>query len=414
MQKYKVGGAVRDTLLGLAVSDTDWVVVGSTVAEMLEAGFTPVGKDFPVFLHPTTKDEHALARTERKTAAGYNGFVVFAERSVTLREDLSRRDLTMNAMALGEDGELIDPFGGQRDLAAGVMRHVSDAFQEDPVRIFRVARFAARFGFTVAPETMGLMRAMVESGEVDSLVGERVWRELARGLMEPEPQRMLDVLLECGALARVLPEIAALDGVIQPESHHPEVFALEHCRLVLAEAVKANAPLAVRFACLVHDLGKGTTAKELLPRHFGHEKRGQELVRELCARLRVPSDLRGLAAMVAGEHGNVHASMNLNGAAAVRLLERCDAFRQSGRFLDAMLACECDARGRLGMSDRAYPQRSRLEAALRAALATDTQSVAGPLVAKGRKGEEIGAAIHKARAEAVQREFDRLAALAVA
>ena len=402
MKSYKVGGAVRDHLLGLPVRDTDWVVVGSTAPEMLAAGFTQVGQDFPVFLHPVSRDEYALARTERKTGQGYKGFVVHADRGVTLLEDLSRRDLTMNAMAMGEDGVVVDPFGGRRDLEARVIRHVSDAFREDPVRILRVARFAARFGFTVARETMDLMREMVASGEVDSLVNERVWQELAGGLMEENPVRMLDVLLECGALHRVLPEVAALEGVCQPIQHHPENCTLEHVRLVLAQSVKARSSLGVRFACLVHDLGKATTPAAVLPRHLGHEKRSEELARNLCLRLRVPSEIHGLATMVAREHGNVHASLGLNGAAIVRLLERCDAFRKPDRFRQAMLACECGARGRLGLSERAYPQSKRLVKALTVALATDTRAVAERMVALGRAGEEVGAAIHKTRSEAVQ------------
>jgi len=409
MKTYKVGGAVRDSLLGLPVRDTDWVVVGSSAAEMLVAGFTQVGADFPVFLHPQTKDEYALARTERKTAPGYSGFVVHADRTVTLEDDLSRRDLTINAMAMDENGNVVDPFGGQRDLAAGVIRHVADAFREDPVRILRVARFAARFDFNVAPETMNLMRSMVDSGEVDALVSERVWQEFAKGLMEPNPSRMLDVLLQCGALQRVLPEVAALEGVCQPIQHHPENCTLEHVRLVLAESAKADASLGVRFACLVHDLGKATTPADVLPRHLGHEKRSEELVRTVCLRLRVPSEIHGLATLVAREHGNVHGSMGLNGAAIVRLLERCDAFRKPARFRDALLACECDARGRLGLSEREYPQRHRLEAALRAAAATNTRAVAERMVALGRVGEEVGAAIHKARAEAVQEALQALA-----
>ncbi len=307
MQIYCVGGAIRDELLGLPVKDRDWVVVGATPEQLLAEGYKPVGKDFPVFLHPRSRDEYALARTERKTAPGYAGFVFHTDPAVTLEEDLARRDLTINAIARAADGRLVDPYGGRADLAARLFRHVSPAFAEDPVRILRLARFAARFAdFRVAPETLALMRAMVAAGEVDALVPERVWQEIARGLMEARPSRMIEVLRECGALARLLPEVDRLFGVPQPPQHHPEVDCGVHLLLVIDEAAAAGQPLPVRLACLLHDLGKGLTPAELLPRHYGHEAASEELVRQVCARLKCPADCRDLALMVAREHGVVH------------------------------------------------------------------------------------------------------------
>ncbi len=398
MKVYLVGGAVRDQLLGRASGDRDWVVVGGTPAEMLEAGFEPVGRDFPVFLHPDTHEEYALARTERKTAPGYHGFAFHAAPEVTLEEDLARRDLTINAMARGEDGALVDPHGGQRDLADKVLRHVSLAFAEDPVRILRLARFAARLhDFSVAPETLALMRGMVEAGEVDALVAERVWQELARGLMEARPSRMFEVLRDCGALARLLPEVDRLWGVPQRPEYHPEVDTGVHLMMVLDMSARLGASLAVRFACLGHDLGKGTTPADVLPRHIGHEMRSRKLVRALCERWKVPTDCRELAEAVALEHGNVHRSAELNAAAVLRLLERCDALRRPQRFDELLLACECDARGRLGKDDEPYPQRERLGAALRAALAVDTAPIAAEAAARGLKGPAIGEAVRQAR-----------------
>ncbi|MFZ3220120.1 MAG: multifunctional CCA addition/repair protein, partial [Rhodoferax sp.] len=364
METYLVGGAVRDALMGLPVQDHDWVVVGATPQALVDQGFVPVGRDFPVFLHPQTKEEYALARTERKTAPGYRGFAIHAEPSVTLEEDLARRDLTINSIAVHADstategvfdpekwqatGALVDPFGGHRDIADKVLRHVTDAFREDPVRVLRLARFAARFtDFAVAPETLALMRDMVDHGEVDHLVAERVWQELARGLMEAQPSRMFAVLRDCGALARLLPEMDALWGIPQSVEHHPEVDTGAHLMLVLDMAARLGAPLPVRFACLAHDLGKGTTPANVLPRHIGHEERGVRLLKPLCQRLRVPVDCHELAQVVTREHGNIHRSATLNAAAIVRLLERCDAFRKPARFADILLACECDARGRL-------------------------------------------------------------------
>jgi tRNA nucleotidyltransferase (CCA-adding enzyme) len=402
MKMWMVGGAVRDALLGLPVNDRDWVAVGGTPQEMVDAGYTPVGKDFPVFLHPVTKEEVALARTERKSAPGYRGFTIHADPSVTLEEDLLRRDLTINAMAQGEDGTLIDPHGGQRDLQHKLLRHVSPAFAEDPVRILRVARFAARFHeFSVAEETTALMRQMVEAGEVDALVAERVWQELARGLMERHPSRMFEVLRACGALARLLPEVDRLWGVPQPAAHHPEVDTGVHLMLVLDMAAQLNAPLTVRFACLGHDLGKGTTRTEELPRHIAHEARSVKLVKALCERLRVPTDCRELAETVAREHGNVHRSETLDAAAVMRLFERCDAWRRPQRFAELLLACECDARGRTGFEDRPYPQRQRLQAALDAALAVDSAAISAHALEQGWKGTAIGDAIRHARTEAV-------------
>ncbi|KWT94199.1 MULTISPECIES: multifunctional CCA addition/repair protein [unclassified Variovorax] len=410
MQTYLVGGAIRDALLGRPGSDRDWVVVGATPEEMAAQGYLPVGRDFPVFLHPETREEYALARTERKSAPGYRGFVVHASPEVTLEQDLARRDLTVNAIALpsAEAGatldlaHLVDPFHGRRDLQDKVLRHVTDAFREDPVRILRVARFAARFAdFRVAPETMALMREMVAAGEADALVPERVWQELARGLMEARPSRMFELLRECGALAVLLPEVDRLWGVPQPEAHHPEVDTGRHLMLVLDIAARLDAPLPVRFACLVHDLGKGTTPADALPRHIGHEQRSVGLLRDVCERWRVPVELRELAEVVAREHGNIHRSGEFGAQALVRLLERCDAFRKPARFEQALLACECDARGRLGMEDRPYPQRERLLAALAAARSVQTAPIAARAQAEGAAGTKIAESIARARVAAV-------------
>ncbi len=402
MKVYLVGGAVRDELLGRASGDRDWVVVGATPAEMVEAGFEPVGRDFPVFLHPQTHEEYALARTERKTAPGYHGFAFHAAPEVTLEDDLARRDLTINAMARGADGTLVDPYGGQHDLGAKMLRHVAPAFAEDPVRILRLARFAARFeDFSVAPETLALMRGMVEAGEVDALVAERVWQELSRGLMEVRPSRMFEVLRACGALARLLPEVDRLWGVPQRAEYHPEIDTGVHLMMVLDMAARLEANIAVRFACLGHDLGKGTTPADVLPRHIGHEVRSRKLVRTLCERWKVPSDCRELAEVVAVEHGNVHRSGELNAAAVLRLLERCDALRRPQRFDELLLACECDARGRLGKAEEPYPQRVRLAAALRAALAVDTAPIAEAAAARGLQGPAIGDAVREARVRAL-------------
>ena len=415
MQTYLVGGAIRDALLGQPGSDRDWVVVGATPEEMVARGFVPVGRDFPVFLHPVTREEYALARTERKSAPGYRGFTIHAAPDVTLEEDLARRDLAINSIAVpaelvGPDGQfdsknaagLIDPFGGRQDLERKLLRHVTDAFREDPVRILRVARFAARFtDFTVAPETLALMRDMVAAGEADALVPERVWQELARGLMERKPSRMFEVLRACDALAVLLPEVDRLWGVPQPAAHHPEIDTGVHLMLVLDMAAQLDAPLPVRFACLTHDLGKGTTPAELLPRHHGHEQRSARLLRGLCERWRVPTELRELAEVVAREHGNIHQSATLGAEALVRLLERCDAIRKPDRFAQVLLACECDARGRAGLQERPYPPRQRLLAVLASVQGVATDAVAAQAQQAGYSGERIGAEIRKARTAAV-------------
>ncbi|GAC1527971.1 MAG: multifunctional CCA addition/repair protein [Ramlibacter sp.] len=398
-----VGGAVRDALLGLPVHDRDWVVVGATPHDMAQAGFLPVGRDFPVFLHPQTREEYALARTERKTAPGYRGFAFHTEPGVTLEEDLARRDLTINAMAQDDAGGVIDPFDGRRDLRERVLRHVTGAFGEDPVRILRLARFAARFAdFSVAPETLQLMRDMVRAGEVDALVAERVWQELARGLMEDKPSRMFEVLRECGALVRLLPEVDRLWGVPQRADYHPEVDTGVHLMMVLDMSARLAASLPVRFACLVHDLGKGTTPQEVLPRHTGHEERSARLLKQVTGRLRVPNDCNELGEVVAREHGNIHHSNEFGAAAVVRLLERCDAFRKPQRFDDILLACECDARGRLGLQERPYAQRVRLLAALRAAQRVGTRAIAHKSLSRGIAGRQVGQLIHAARVEAVE------------
>jgi tRNA nucleotidyltransferase (CCA-adding enzyme) len=413
MQIYMVGGAVRDALLGLPVKDRDWVVVGSTPEHMAAQGFVPVGRDFPVFLHPKTHDEYALARTERKTAPGYRGFAIHAAPDVTLAQDLARRDLSINAMAvaaaqLGPGGAfdrraVIDPCGGLQDLADKLFRHVGPAFREDPVRILRLARLAARFpDFTLAPGTLALMREMVASGELDHLVPERVWQELAKGLMEAVPSRMFDVLRDCGALARLLPELDRLWGVAQRADYHPEVDTGVHVMMVMDMCARLQAPLPVRLACLCHDLGKGNTPLDILPRHLGHEQRSVVLLQSLCARLRVPTDCRELAEVVAREHSNIHRATGLDAAALVRLLERCDALRKPARFAQILLACECDARGRLGYSEAAYPQRPRLQAVLEAAQGIDTGEVAASAMARGAKGQQIAQAMHGARVTAVQ------------
>ncbi|MDB5879435.1 MAG: multifunctional addition/repair protein [Variovorax sp.] len=415
MKTYLVGGAIRDALLGQSGSDRDWVVVGATPDAMKAQGFLPVGRDFPVFLHPVTHEEHALARTERKSAPGYRGFVVHAAPEVTLEEDLARRDLRINAIALPEalaascasgdieETALVDPFDGQSDLRNKLLRHVTDAFREDPVRILRVARFAARFDdFTVAPETMALMRDMVAAGEADALVPERVWQELSRGLMEKQPSRMFEVLRDCGALAVLLPEVDRLWGIPQPEAHHPEIDTGVHLMMVLDMAARLGASLPVRFACLMHDLGKGTTPADVLPRHIGHEQRSAKLLRAVCERWRVPVELRELADVVAREHGNIHRSGELGAAALMRLLERCDAIRKPQRFDQVLEACECDARGRLGFEARPYPQRQRLLRVLAAAQAVETRTVAERAAQEGAKGPKIGEAVARARTSAVE------------
>jgi len=417
MKSYVVGGAVRDALLGRPESDRDWVVVGATPEQMVAQGFRPVGKDFPVFLHPLTQEEYALARTERKTAPGYHGFVFHTAADVTLEQDLVRRDLTINAIARAEDGSLVDPFHGQRDLEQRVFRHVSDSFAEDPVRILRLARFAARFtDFTVAPATMALMCSMVAAGEVDALVPERVWQEVSRGLMEAAPSRMLLVLRACGALARIMPELDALWGVPQPPLHHPEVDTGAHMLLVIDHAAARGFDLPVRFAALMHDLGKGATPPATWPSHHGHEALGLDLITGLCQRLKVPNDCRDLALMTSREHGNVSRALELRANTLVTLLERCDGLRKPGRFLQMLQAAECDFRGRgadaaevAQFAARPYPQAPFLAGALEAARAVD----AGAVAAKwAERAAGIREAVHAARVAAVKRARPALLAAA--
>jgi tRNA nucleotidyltransferase (CCA-adding enzyme) len=397
MKTYVVGGAVRDRLLGLPQSDRDHVVVGATPEEMVAQGYQPVGKDFPVFLHPDSHEEYALARTERKSGRGYKGFVVHAAPDVTLEEDLLRRDLTINAMAEDAAGQIVDPYGGQVDLAAKRFRHVSEAFAEDPVRILRVARFAARFTeFSVAPETRALMQSMVEAGEVDALVPERVWQEFARGLMEAQPSRMFQVLRDCGALARLLPELDRLFGVPQPPEHHPEVDTGVHVMLVVDWSAAQGFELPVRFAALVHDLGKGTTPPEFWPKHHGHEARSVELVRALCERLRVPADCRDLAVAVARDHGNAYRAAELRPATLIELFERVDAFRRPERFAAFLQACECDFRGRPGYETKPFPAPGYLREALEIARAVDAGAIA-----RAADPARVREAVFEARAQAL-------------
>ena len=403
MKIYNVGGSVRDELLGLPVKDRDYVVVGAAPEEMVRRGFRAVGRDFPVFLHPRTHEEHALARTERKTARGYRGFAVHASPEVTLEQDLERRDLTINAIARDEDGNIIDPFGGVADLRAGILRHVSPAFSEDPVRVLRAARFAARFGFSVAPETLALMRQMVENGEVDSLVSERVWQELSRGLMEKRPSRMFYVLRECAALAKIMPELDRLFGVPQPEQHHPEVDAGVHVMLVIDCAAAHDAPLPVRFAALTHDLGKGETPAGEWPRHIGHEERSVRLVRELSERLKAPRECTELAVLAARFHGVIHRALELKPATIMKLLSRTDALRKPERFEQLLMACACDYLGRKGLERRGYPQAQHLWRALHAARNVDAGEIAH--VSEGVR--QIQERVHEARVSAIRAEFSR-------
>jgi tRNA nucleotidyltransferase (CCA-adding enzyme) len=396
---YCVGGAVRDGLLNLPIQDRDWVVVGSTPESMVAQGFQPVGKDFPVFLHPKTHEEYALARTERKTAAGYKGFSIYAAPEVTLEQDLLRRDFTVNAIAQAADGTLIDPYGGVADLRAGVLRHVSVAFSEDPVRILRAARFVARFGFSIAPETLQLMRDMVANGEVDALVPERVWQELARGLMEQHASRFFTTLRDCGALQKILPEVDALFGVPQPPQHHPEIDCGIHTLLVLDDAAAHGYALETRFAALTHDLGKGNTSADILPRHIGHEMRSVELLKKLCPRIRVPSDCRDLGLLVARYHGDIHRATQLRPDTIVRLFQSCDAWRKPDRFVQILQACQSDARGRTGHEQDAYPQAAYLLDALQAAQTVDAGAIAQQCADKSKIAEQVS----QARVTAVSR-----------
>jgi tRNA nucleotidyltransferase (CCA-adding enzyme) len=405
MKVYLVGGAVRDQLLGRPVAERDWVVVGATPQQMLDAGYRQVGRDFPVFLHPETAEEHALARTERKTGPGYRGFELSFSPAVTLAEDLRRRDLTINAMARDADGTLIDPYGGRADLEARRLRHVSEAFNEDPVRILRVARFLARYaplGFSIAPETLARMRTMVAAGEADALVPERTWQETARALAEPAPQAWLRALRECGALARVFPELDALYGVPQPEKWHPEVDTGLHMEFVMQAAAALTPEPRIRFAALMHDLGKGRTPRSRWPRHIGHEESGAGLVAALCERLRVPADYRELAVLAARWHGLVHRALELRPRTILQLLESCDAFRRPERFRELLIACEADHRGRGGRAGEPYPQAERL----RAAQATAAAVVLGETDREGLSGEKIGELLRRRRLEALSNKGD--------
>ena len=403
MRTYLVGGAVRDALLGLPAGDRDWVVVGATVEEMVAAGYQRVGRDFPVFLHPQTHEEHALARTERKSAPGYRGFVVHAAPDVSLEEDLQRRDFTINAIAQTLDGELIDPFNGQADLQARVLRHVSPAFAEDPVRILRGARLLARFaplGFRMADETVALMRSMVAAGEVDHLVPERVWQELQRGLAEAQPSAMLNTLRDCGALARLLPEVDALFGVIQRAEYHPEIDTGVHTAMVLDMAARlAPNEGLIAFAALTHDLGKALTPQHELPKHIAHEQRGIAPLEALCERLKVPAEFRALALIACREHLNVHRFDELRDDTVLSLIERCDGFRQPQRVAQLGLVCEADKRGRLGLSESPYPPRAALNAAHEAAVAINARD----LDLSGATGIEIGTRVRAARIAAIHR-----------
>jgi tRNA nucleotidyltransferase (CCA-adding enzyme) len=398
MRIFAVGGAVRDELLGLPVKDRDFVVVGASPEEMLALDFRPVGKDFPVFLHPVTHEEYALARTERKAGHGYKGFVFHASPKVTLEEDLARRDLTINAIARAGDGTLIDPSGGLADLEKRVLRHVGPAFIEDPVRILRVARFAARFGdFSIAPETAALMRQMVEDGETDHLVAERVWQEFARGLMEKTPSRMIETLRECGALSRILPALDKLFGVPQRADYHPEIDTGIHVLMALDCAAQKGCTLPVRFAVLLHDLGKGLTPKANLPRHPGHEERGLNLVKDACARLKAPAECRDLALLVARHHGDIRRGPEMRASAIVHLLEKTDAMRRPQRFYQLLEACDCDFHGRLGWQDKPVPARDLFPLALEAAQSVDAAAIARGCARK----EDIPERLREARIKAV-------------
>jgi len=403
MQIFTVGGAVRDELLGLPVQDRDYVVVGASPDEMLAQGFKPVGKDFPVFLHPKTHAEYALARTERKAGHGYKGFSFHAAPDVSLEEDLARRDLTINAIARADDGSLTDPFGGVADIEARVLRHVGPAFVEDPVRILRVARFAARFSaFSLAPETLELMRRMVDSGEADHLVAERVWQEIAKGLMEAQPSRMIGVLRDCGALARLLPELDRLFGVPQRADYHPEIDTGVHVMMALDHSAQCGHALPVRFAVLLHDLGKGLTPAADLPRHPGHESRGVKLVDDLCARLRAPTECRDLALLTARYHGDIRRGPELRAATLVKLLERTDALRRPQRFAQLLEACSCDYHGRLGWQDKPIPEPELFMQALQAVRRVDAAAIARAC----SDSIQIAARLHAARVAAVKQTLE--------
>ncbi len=400
MKIYLVGGAVRDEILDYPFTEEDWVVVGATVDDMISAGYQQVGKDFPVFLHPNTKDEHALARTERKTAAGYKGFEVHASPDVTLEEDLIRRDLTINAIAKDSNGEYIDPFNGIEDIKNKILRHVSDAFSEDPVRILRIARFMARYahlGFSVADDTMQLMKNMVSAGEVDALVPERVWQEMEKALSEKTPEKFVETLRECGALKRIIPELDCLWGVPQPEEHHPEIDTGIHTMMVLEQACKLSTDPQVRFAALVHDLGKGTTPKKDWPRHIEHESRGADIVKDVCKRMRIPNEYRDLAERTARFHLHYHRALELKPATVVKTLEQLDAFRKVERFEKFLLASEADARGRPGYEDKNFPQGDYFRQALNVSANIDV----GALRSLGFENMALANKIKEKRIEAV-------------
>ena len=406
MEIYQVGGSVRDQLLGLPVQDRDWVVVGATAEELAARGFRPVGKDFPVFLHPDTREEYALARTERKTAPGYHGFAIHAAPDVTLEDDLRRRDLTINAMALAPDGTLIDPYGGEHDLNHRVLRHVSPAFAEDPVRILRVARFAARFaplGFGIADETLALMRGMVAQGEVDALVPERVWAELKRALGENKPSRFFEALRACGALSQLLPELDRLFGVPQPREHHPEIDTGIHVMRVVDRAAELSDDTRVRFAALLHDLGKGLTPEPDWPRHSGHEHQSVSLVRDVCERLRVPRDHRAIALLVARYHGVAHRAQELRPSTLLETLQALDAFRRPEHLDLFLLACWADSRGRAGHDQRDYPQAEIFRTACAAAKAV----AVAPLTSPQSGGSQLAERIREARVAAIRHALKR-------
>ena len=395
---YLVGGAVRDQLLGYPYHERDWVVVGSTPQAMFDMGYSSVGKDFPVFLHPETKEEYALARLERKTGHGYAGFQFDTSSSVTLTEDLSRRDLTINAIAQTENGDIIDPFSGATDIKNKILRHVSTAFAEDPVRILRIARFAARYhhlDFRIAPETMTLMKSMVTSGEVDHLVAERVWQEFEKALSEDSPHIFISVLQECGALSRLLPELDTLFGVPQPEKHHPEIDTGIHCLMVLEQATKLSTSKTVRFAALMHDLGKGLTPKDEWPHHHAHETKGLKLLTAICQRLKVPNAYYELAAMTMEYHTHCHRAFELTEKTLAKLLEKTDAFRRPERFLQFLICCKADSRGRTGFEERNYPQANYLHCVLRLANAVEAKE----LISQGFSGAELGKEIKRARVQ---------------
>ena len=406
MDIYLVGGAVRDALLArdtatAAHFDRDWVVVGATPEAMAAQGYLPVGKDFPVFLHPQTREEYALARTERKSGRGYGGFTFHTSPDVTLEQDLIRRDLTVNAMAEDDHGNLIDPYGGQHDLEARILRHVSPAFAEDPLRVLRVARFAARYaplGFSVAPETLALMRQLAESGELTHLTAERSWKEISRALMEPRPEVFVQVLRDCGALAALLPEVDDLFGVPQPQTHHPEIDTGVHVLSVLRQCAEHDQPLNVRWACLLHDVGKGLTPEAEWPRHIAHEHKGLRLIQAINARCKAPRDCAELAMLVGEFHTHGHRALELRPSTLLELLQRFDVFRRPQRFVEFVAACEMDARGRLGLEQRDYPQAAYLLGAAEAA----RQVPVKPLVEKGFKGAELGEALNRERLQALK------------